>query len=96
MHVKHFCVWIRNLLTGKSFEVWGGEQLRDYTYVDDCVSALKLAADNDAAVGEIYNLGGNNAPVTLLETAQTPVDAARDLKIVIPKEPFNWRVSQGA
>ena len=81
-------VWIRNLLTGRSFEVWGGEQLRDYTYVDDCVSALKLAADNDAAVGEIYNLGGNNAPVTLLETAQTLVDAARDLKIAIPKEPF--------
>ena len=81
-------VWIRNLLTGKSFEVWGGEQLRDYTYVDDCVDALKVAADHEAAIGQIYNLGGNDAPMTLLETAETLVDAARDLKIPMQKEPF--------
>ena len=81
-------VWIRNILTGKSFEVWGGEQLRDYTYVDDCVDALKVAADHEAAIGQIYNLGGNDAPMTLLETAETLVDAARDLKIPMQKEPF--------
>ena len=30
-------IWIRQLLEGKPFEVFGdGEQLRDFTYVDDC------------------------------------------------------------
>src|SRR6185295_15038042 len=28
-------VWIRRILEGEPFEVWGGEQLRDFTYVDD-------------------------------------------------------------
>ena len=81
-------VWIRNLLQGQPFEVWGGEQLRDYTYVDDCVSALQLAASSDAAIGEIYNLGGCGEPVSLLETAETLVAAARDLEIPLASEPF--------
>ena len=81
-------VWIRNLLQGQPFEVWGGEQLRDYTYVDDCVSALQLAASSDAAIGEIYNLGGCGEPVSLLETAETLVAAALDLEIPLAAEPF--------
>jgi UDP-glucose 4-epimerase len=81
-------VWIRSLLQGQPFEVWGGEQLRDYTYVDDCVSALQLAASSDAAIGEIYNLGGCGQPVSLLETAETLVAAARDLEIPLAAEPF--------
>jgi UDP-glucose 4-epimerase len=84
-------IWIRNLLLCKPFEVWGGEQLRDYTYVDDCVSALQLAATSDAAVGEIYNLGGCGEPVSLLETAETLVAAARDLEIPLAAEPFVLR-----
>jgi len=81
-------VWIRNLLQGQPFEVWGGEQLRDYTYVDDCVSALQLAASSDAAIGEIYNLGGCGEPMSLLQTAETLVAAARDLEIPLAAEPF--------
>ena len=52
-------IWIRLLLEGRPFEVWGGEQLRDFTYVDDCVEALLLAAASDAANGRVYNLGGD-------------------------------------
>jgi UDP-glucose 4-epimerase len=62
-------VWIRALVEGKPFEVWDGAQLRDFTYVDDAVSAFLLAATNDGAVGEIFNLGGP-PPVTLLELAE--------------------------
>ena len=85
-------IWIRNLLQGRPFEVWGGEQLRDYTYVDDCVSALQLAASSDVAVGQIYNMGGCGEPVSLLETAETLVAAARDLNLPLAKEPFVLRV----
>jgi UDP-glucose 4-epimerase len=52
-------VWIRRLLEGQPFEVWGGEQLRDFTYVDDVVDALLLAAASDAANGQVFNLGGD-------------------------------------
>ena len=84
-------VWIRNLLLGQPFEVWGGEQLRDYTYVDDCVSALQLAATSDTSIGEIYNLGGCGEPASLLETAETLVAAARDLELPLAPEPFVLR-----
>jgi len=50
-------VWVRLLLEGKTFEVWGGEQLRDFTYVDDVVDAFLLAAASKEANGEVFNLG---------------------------------------
>lgn len=53
-------VWIKLVLTGRPFEIWGdGSQRRDFTYVDDAVSACLLAAARDEANGEIYNLGGD-------------------------------------
>jgi UDP-glucose 4-epimerase len=51
-------VWLRQLVEGQAFEVWEGRQLRDFTYVDDAVEAFLLAAANEAANGEIFNLGG--------------------------------------
>jgi len=51
-------VWIRRLVEGQPFEVWGGDQWRDFTYVDDAVDAFLLAAARPEAVGEIFNLGG--------------------------------------
>jgi hypothetical protein len=38
--------------------VWGGEQLRDFTYVDDAVEAFLLAAVRPKAEGRVFNLGG--------------------------------------
>jgi UDP-glucose 4-epimerase len=61
-------VWLRLLLEGKPFEVWGGEQLRDFTYVDDLVEALLLAAVNDRAAGKVYNIGGDGV-ISLKELA---------------------------
>jgi UDP-glucose 4-epimerase len=52
-------MWIRLLVEGRRFEVWGGEQLRDFTYVDDCVDALLVAAQDNRATGNIFNLGGD-------------------------------------
>jgi UDP-glucose 4-epimerase len=52
-------VWIRRLLEGQPFEIWGdGNQLRDFTYVDDCVAALLESALHPAAVGRVFNVGG--------------------------------------
>jgi UDP-glucose 4-epimerase len=65
-------VWVRRLIEGKPIEVWGGEQRRDFTYVDDAVEAFLLAAARPAAVGEVFNLGGS-PPVTLRELAELMV-----------------------
>ncbi len=51
--------WVRLLVQGKAFEVWEGDQLRDFTYVDDAVEALLLAAASEQANGQIFNLGGD-------------------------------------
>ncbi|HWA10203.1 MAG TPA: NAD-dependent epimerase/dehydratase family protein [Opitutaceae bacterium] len=66
-------VWIRRLVEGKPFEVWGGEQRRDFTYVDDVVEAFLLAANRPEAVGRIFNLGGPPA-VSLRRLAEMLVE----------------------
>ncbi len=54
-------------------EVWGGGQRRDFSYVDDAVEAFLLAAANEAAVGEVFNLGGP-PPVTLQALAELMIE----------------------
>jgi UDP-glucose 4-epimerase len=61
-------IWIRRVLEGQAFEVWGGDQVRDFTYVDDAVDAFLRAATHDVAIGRVYNLGGVT-PVTLRRLA---------------------------
>jgi UDP-glucose 4-epimerase len=51
--------WIRSLIEGRRFELWGGKQLRDFTFVEDAVDALLLAATSAAANGKVFNLGGD-------------------------------------
>lgn len=52
-------VWIRRLIEGAPLQVFGdGSQLRDFTFIDDCVEALLRAAAADAADGQVFNLGG--------------------------------------
>jgi len=67
-------IWVRLLVEGKPFEVWGGEQLRDFTYVDDVTEALLRAAADDGANGKVYNLGGDRV-VSLTQLAELTVAA---------------------
>lgn len=65
--------WIRQLVEGRPIEVWGGEQLRDFTYVDDVVSAMLLAALHPEAEGQVYNLGGCEV-ISLLDLARLAIE----------------------
>jgi UDP-glucose 4-epimerase len=67
-------VWVRAVVEGRPFEVWGGEQLRDFTYVDDCVEALMLAAESPQTAGKVFNLGGEPI-VSLTQTAEAMIAA---------------------
>ena len=73
MKHPHFGVvnWFARLaLEGKPIPIFGtGKILRDFLFVDDCVEALVLAAQNPVVVGEILNVGNDRAS-TFLEVAQ--------------------------
>jgi UDP-glucose 4-epimerase len=66
-------VWINKILSDEPIEVWGGEQLRDFTYVDDAVEAFFLAASRPEALGETFNVGGT-PPVSLAQLAELLVE----------------------
>lgn len=68
-------IWIRRILEGKPIGVWGGGQLRDFTYVDDAVEAFLLAATHPRAIGGVFNLGGVGR-ISLRELAKTLVAVA--------------------
>lgn len=53
-------IWLRLLIEGKTFEVWNGEQLRDFTFVDDAVNAFLLTAASEKANGQVLNLGSDS------------------------------------
>jgi UDP-glucose 4-epimerase len=66
-------LWVRQLLEGKPISVWGGEQLRDFTDVEDAVDAFLVAATDASANGQIYNLGGSE-PIALAALADLMVE----------------------
>jgi UDP-glucose 4-epimerase len=67
-------VWLRLALEGKAFEVWGGAQKRDFTYVDDAVEAFLLAALHEETKGKVFNLGGETV-VSLAKLAELLIAA---------------------
>lgn len=68
-------IWIHHVVKGKPFEVWGGEQLRDFTYVEDAVEAFLMAATGEEANGKVYNLGGCEV-ISLMGLAKLLVEVA--------------------
>ena len=68
-------IWMRCVLEGRPFEVWGGSQLRDLTYVDDVTEAFLLAAETPACHGRIFNTGGS-PPASLHDIAELLVRIA--------------------
>ncbi|MFM9081484.1 MAG: NAD-dependent epimerase/dehydratase family protein [Opitutaceae bacterium] len=83
-------VWVRRLVEGEPFEVWGGEQLRDFTFVDDAVEAFLLAAAKPEAVGQVFNLGGPPR-VTLQRLAELLVEINRGGSFVVREFPADRR-----
>src|SRR5262249_28537880 len=62
--------WLRALIVGEELVVFGdGTQRRDFNYVDDAVTAFLLAASNEHARGQVFNLGSDRV-VSLAELAQ--------------------------
>lgn len=70
-------IWIRRVLEGEAFEVWGGTQLRDLAYVDDVTRAFLVAAEQAGkgdVTGRAFNLGGA-PPISLQDLAELLIAA---------------------
>jgi len=68
-------IWFRRVVEDGVFEVWGGQQKRDLTYVDDAVEAFLAAGALAVSQCGIFNVGGC-PPVTLAELAESLVTTA--------------------
>jgi UDP-glucose 4-epimerase len=67
-------IWIKRLIDGQPIDVFGdGKQLRDFNYVDDVADVMLLAAADEAANGQIYNLGSDEV-ISLADLAQLMVE----------------------
>lgn len=62
-------IWVRHLLEGRPFEVWGGTQRRDFLHVEDAATAFLHAGLTPGVFGQAYNVGGRPV-VTLNELAE--------------------------
>jgi UDP-glucose 4-epimerase len=70
-----FMGWfLRKALLGEEILLYGdGSQLRDLCFVDDAVEALLTTAMSDAAIGQIFNVGGLR-PISLREIAEIMIE----------------------
>lgn len=84
-------LWIKKAFRGESFEVWGGEQLRDFSFIDDTVNALCLLALDQPSVGETYNVGGNEVH-SLKQIANKVVTACGNGSFTINPYPAERKV----
>ncbi|WP_417897279.1 NAD-dependent epimerase/dehydratase family protein [Bacillus haimaensis] len=51
--------FMRQIYTNQPITVYGdGLQTRDFTYIDDCITATKTALTADGVIGETINIGG--------------------------------------
>jgi UDP-glucose 4-epimerase len=67
-------IWLRRVVEGDAFEVWGGKQRRDMVFVDDAVEAFLAAAVTPETQGKALNVGGD-APYSLAEIAAVVIAA---------------------
>jgi UDP-glucose 4-epimerase len=67
-------IWLRRVVEGDPFEVWGGEQRRDMVFVDDAIEAFLAAAVTSETQGRALNVGGD-APYSLAEIAAAMIAA---------------------
>jgi UDP-glucuronate 4-epimerase len=78
-----FTRFLRAVHAGNEITIYGdGTQIRDFTYVDDVVTALLLAAEHDGTLPNVMNLSGGSS-VSVNEVLETVARVAGcDLNIV--------------
>jgi nucleoside-diphosphate-sugar epimerase len=87
---------ILSALRGENFEMTGGEQTRDFTYVDDVVKGYIRASLSEKAIGQTINLGaGEEHPIrdVVLKVLELMGNPVRPLIGALPYRPREiWRL----
>jgi nucleoside-diphosphate-sugar epimerase len=87
--------FVKQALLGHPLTVFGdGQQSRCFTYISDVVGALVKLAENDAAVGQVFNIGNDREEITILELAER-VKARTGSKSEIVKVPYDKAYEEG-
>jgi UDP-glucose 4-epimerase len=88
--------WLRQMIEGQTVKIYGdGRQFRDFNFVDDVVLALLLAATNEEANGQIYNLGSPEA-INLLDLAHLLIELhGQGSYEIVPFPPDRRRIDIG-
>ncbi len=89
--------FVRQALDDEEIQIWGdGQQLRDYTYVDDVVDALLRAGASSQVAGRTINLGGLR-PISHLELIATLIEVARSGRYrLVPFPPDRLSIDIGS
>jgi UDP-glucose 4-epimerase len=70
--------FVKAALSGRPLQVFGdGSQSRCFTYVSDVVAALLKLADQESAVGHVFNIGNDHEEISILELAQRVKERTR-------------------
>ncbi len=87
---------IISALRGQDFEMTGGEQTRDFTYVDDVVEGYIRASLSERAIGQTINLGtGEERPIkdVVLKVLELMGNPVKPLIGALPYRPREiWRL----
>jgi UDP-glucose 4-epimerase len=86
--------FVRQALDGKEITVYGdGSQSRCFTHVSDVVGALMKLIEHPEAIGEVYNIGGDQE-VTILKLAER-IKALTDSQSPITFLPYDKAYEAG-
>lgn len=83
-------IFINRMLQGKQPIIYGdGEQMRSFSFVQDCIQCLEKMAFQDNVVGEVINIGPDEESTTINQLAETIAQLLNfDLKqIYMPGRP---------
>ena len=70
--------FVKAALAGRPLHVFGdGSQSRCFTYVSDVVGALVKLAYDEAAVGQVFNIGNDHEEITILALARRVKERTR-------------------
>jgi len=87
--------FVKQAILGHPLTVFGdGNQSRCFGYVTDVVGALIQLAENEAAVGEVFNIGNAKEEITILELAKR-VKARTQSKSEIVMVPYDKAYEEG-
>lgn len=66
--------FVKRAIRNEDIEVHGeGTQIRAWCYIDDMVRGILLTLENDAAVGQIFNIGNHKSALTILGLANVVI-----------------------